>query len=55
MRPIVNLPFQPPIAPMEARHVASLPDGDEWSYEPKWDGFRAIFFRDGNDVFISSR
>ena len=40
---------------MEARHVASLPQGDEWSYEPKWDGFRAVFFRDGNDVFISSR
>jgi ATP-dependent DNA ligase len=55
MRPIVNLPFQPPIAPMEARHIASLPDGDEWSYEPKWDGFRAIFFRDGSDVYISSR
>lgn len=55
MRLTVDLPFQPPLAPMEARHVASLPSGDEWTYEPKWDGFRAIFFRDGNDVFISSR
>jgi ATP-dependent DNA ligase len=40
---------------MEARHVASLPQGPEWQYEPKWDGFRAIIFRDGQDVFISSR
>ena len=40
---------------MEARHVAALPDGPGWQYEPKWDGFRAIFFRDGEDVYISSR
>jgi ATP-dependent DNA ligase len=51
----MNLPFQPPLAPMEARHVAALPDGSGWQYEPKWDGFRAIFFKDGADVFISSR
>ena len=55
MRFLVDLPFQPPITPMEARHVASLPEDDVWSYEPKWDGFRAVFFRDGQDVFISSR
>ena len=51
----MNLPFQPPLAPMEARHVDALPSGARWQYEPKWDGFRAICFRDGNDVYISSR
>jgi ATP-dependent DNA ligase len=51
----MNLPFQPPLAPMEARHVAALPDGPGWQYEPKWDGFRAIVFKDEADVFISSR
>jgi ATP-dependent DNA ligase len=51
----MNLPFQPPVTPMEAKHVDALPTGDEWQYEPKWDGFRAIIFRDGPDVFIGSR
>jgi ATP-dependent DNA ligase len=51
----MNLPFQPPLAPMEAKHVDALPTGDGWQYEPKWDGFRAIVFRDGDDVYISSR
>ena len=51
----MNLPFQPPIAPMEAKHVAELPSGEEWQYEPKWDGFRAICFRDGADIYVSSR
>ena len=51
----MKLPFQPPLAPMEAKHVASLPVGDGWQYEPKWDGFRAIVFRDADDVYISSR
>ena len=51
----VKLPFQPPLAPMEARHVGLLPDGPGWQYEPKWDGFRAVFFKDGKDVYISSR
>jgi ATP-dependent DNA ligase len=51
----MNLPFQPPLAPMEAKHVDALPTGDGWQYEPKWDGFRAICFRDQSDVFISSR
>jgi ATP-dependent DNA ligase len=40
---------------MEAKHVDAVPTGEGWQYEPKWDGFRAIFFRDGDDVFISSR
>jgi ATP-dependent DNA ligase len=40
---------------MEAKHVDALPSGDGWQYEPKWDGFRALVFRDGDEVFISSR
>ncbi len=51
----MNLPFQPPIAPMEAKHVDDLPVGDAWRYEPKWDGFRAVCFHDATDVYISSR
>lgn len=51
----MDLPFQPPLAPMEAKHVASLPDGPGWQYEPKWDGFRAVVFRAGEDVYLSSR
>jgi ATP-dependent DNA ligase len=51
----VNLPVQPPIAPMLARASSGLPDGDGWIYEPKWDGFRALVFRDGDDITIQSR
>jgi ATP-dependent DNA ligase len=40
---------------MEAKHVDDLPAGSGWQYEPKWDGFRGIFFRDHGEVFISSR
>jgi ATP-dependent DNA ligase len=51
----VNLPLVPPLAPMLAKPVADLPDGPGWAYEPKWDGFRAIVFRDGDDLFLQSR
>jgi ATP-dependent DNA ligase len=51
----MNLPFQPPLTPMEAKHVDALPTGEGWQYEPKWDGFRAIAFRDGREVSLSSR
>jgi ATP-dependent DNA ligase len=51
----MNLPFQPPITPMKAKHVDALPKGDGWHYEPKWDGFRALAFRDGKDIYLSSR
>jgi ATP-dependent DNA ligase len=51
----MNLPFQPPITPMKAKHVASLPTGEGWQFEPKWDGFRAVAFRDGDQVFLGSR
>ena len=51
--------MNPPVAPMLAKAVAAVPaqpgDGEVWSYEPKWDGFRALIFRDGDDVVISSR
>jgi ATP-dependent DNA ligase len=42
-------------APMEMRSVATIPDGPEWLYEPKWDGFRAIVHRDGDAVSIMSK
>ena len=49
------LPFQPPIEPMLAKASAELPTGDAWIYEPKWDGFRALVFRAGDELFIQSR
>jgi ATP-dependent DNA ligase len=51
----VDLPFNPPLEPMLAKPSNDLPDGDGWLYEPKWDGFRAIVFRDGAEVYIQSR
>ncbi|AEG44399.1 ATP-dependent DNA ligase [Isoptericola variabilis] len=55
----MSLPLQPPILPMLAKSVPEVPeqpDGDaQWVYEPKWDGFRAIVYRDGDDVRIDSR
>jgi ATP-dependent DNA ligase len=52
---LVKLPFDPPLEPMLAKPSNGLPDGDGWLFEPKWDGFRAIVFRDGDDVLIQSR
>jgi ATP-dependent DNA ligase len=49
------LPLSPPVLPQLARSGAELPDGDGWLYEPKWDGFRAIAFVDGDDVHVQSR
>lgn len=40
---------------MEAKSVDEIPVGDEWQYEPKWDGFRCIAFRDGGDVYLQSK
>jgi ATP-dependent DNA ligase len=48
-------PIEPPIEPMLAKLADALPAGDAFLYEPKWDGFRAIVFRGGSDVFIQSR
>ncbi|HUR15914.1 MAG TPA: ATP-dependent DNA ligase [Candidatus Limnocylindrales bacterium] len=51
----MKLPFQPPLEPMLAKISADLPQGDGWLFEPKWDGFRAIVFRDGDETYIQSR
>jgi len=47
--------MNPPILPMLAKRVADIPDGDGWIFEPKWDGFRAIIFRNDNEILIQSR
>ena len=49
------LPFHSPLAPMLSSAVPALPQGDDWLFEPKWDGFRAIVFRDGDEITIQSR
>ena len=49
------LQLKPPLPPMEARSVDEMPIGDDWQYEPKWDGFRCIAFRDGEKVFLQSK
>lgn len=49
------LQLKPPLEPMEAELVEALPRGRQWQYEPKWDGFRAIVFRDGKQVQIQSK
>jgi ATP-dependent DNA ligase len=51
----MKLPFEPPLEPMLAKASDGLPTGDGWLFEPKWDGFRAIVFRDGDEVFTQSR
>jgi ATP-dependent DNA ligase len=51
----VSLPLSPPILPQLARPRATLPEGEEWAYEPKWDGFRAIAFVDGEECYLQSR
>ena len=51
----MSLPLAPPVLPQLARSRTSLPEGDGWAYEPKWDGFRAIAFVDGEDVHVQSR
>ncbi len=51
----MTLPLKPPIEPQLARSKAELPDGEQWAYEPKYDGFRAIAFVDGDDCVIQSR
>jgi ATP-dependent DNA ligase len=49
------LPLSPPVKPQLARSKSDLPDGDGWAYEPKYDGFRAIVFVDGDEVELQSR
>jgi ATP-dependent DNA ligase len=50
----MHLPVLPPLGPMLAKSVKAIPDGD-YLYEPKWDGFRCIAFRDGDEVELASR
>jgi len=45
----------PPVAPMLAKASKALPEGDQWQYEPKWDGFRCVVFRDDDEVELGSR
>ena len=51
----MKLPIAPPYPPMEAQNVETLPEGEKWQYEPKWDGFRCLVFRDGDEVQLQSK
>src|SRR3954466_6440746 len=51
----MRLELKPPLPPMEALSVDEIPTGDDWQYEPKWDGFRCIAFRDGDQVELQSK
>jgi ATP-dependent DNA ligase len=51
----VDLPVMPPVSPMLAKASPSLPEGDGWWFEPKWDGFRCIVFRDLDEIVLGSR
>ncbi|HXN08558.1 MAG TPA: ATP-dependent DNA ligase [Candidatus Acidoferrales bacterium] len=51
----LHLPLQPPYPPMETLSVDAIPTGKEWLYEPKWDGFRALAFRDGDEIQLQSK
>src|SRR5438552_6101481 len=51
----VNLPFDPPLAPMLSAAASELPSGADWLFEPKWDGFRTLVFRDGDEILLQSR
>src|SRR5687768_8981244 len=49
------LPIKPPFPPMEAQLVPKIPEDGGWQYEPKWDGFRCLAFRDGDKVELQSK
>jgi DNA ligase D-like protein (predicted ligase) len=51
----VALPLKPPVSPQLALSRKALPEGEEWAYEQKWDGFRALAFVDGDEIFLQSR
>lgn len=51
----MTLPLRIPFSPMEALSVDAIPTGPEWQYEPKWDGFRCLAFRDGKTVALQSK
>jgi ATP-dependent DNA ligase len=48
-------PIKPPLPPMEAKSVDEIPSEAGWLFEPKWDGFRCIAFRDGADIYLQSK
>ena len=51
----MNLAIRPPYAPMEAKLARSLPRGTQWLFEPKWDGFRCLAFREGDEIYLQSK
>ena len=51
----MKLPQLPPLEPMEASTAAAVPQGGVWQFEPKWDGFRCLAFRDGSEVVLQSK
>ena len=51
----MTLPLATDYPAMEAKLVAALPEGPQWQYEPKWDGFRCLAFKDGDDVDLRSK
>src|SRR5690349_3496553 len=51
----MSLPIKQPFAPMEALLVDEIPKGVGWEYEPKWDGFRCLIFRDGKKLELQSK
>jgi ATP-dependent DNA ligase len=51
----MELAVNPTVLPMLAKRVGELPGGDGWLFEPKWDGFRALVFRDGDEILLQSR
>lgn len=51
----MQLPVRPPLRPMLSKRIGELPAGDGWIFEPKWDGFRVLVFRDGDEWLLQSR
>jgi ATP-dependent DNA ligase len=51
----MKLPIAIPFLPMEAKIASEIPIGEDWEYEPKWDGFRCLAFRSGNEVELQSK
>src|SRR5690348_9414998 len=51
----MKLALKPPLSPMEAELVENIPVGQEWQYEPKWDGFRCLVFRDDKTLSLQSK
>ena len=55
MADLAALPLTPPLPPMEAKLVEALPEGEGWQFEPKWDGFRCLVFKNGEEVELQSK